>query len=169
MTSSSSININKRNVIWIFLIFIGFITSLLFLDYIDNNRKKEKFFDLIRTTKESEHISKLIFLTKKYNEQDSLSYKLIKEELISMKKNIDKLYSCELLIPINDSIYRIGSYNNSNLIVKKSLWDKEKKVIEYLNDESQEKIFDLNKNDQPIWSIIKLDSSYLIIKRYLYN
>lgn len=166
--NTSNIIIVKKNIVWTLSIIIGIITCLLFFNSIDNKRKKEKFFELIVSVKNSEHIPNLISLEKKFNKNDSITFKLIREELTLMRSDNNFLYSCELIIHSNDNFYRIEGYKRSKLKVKKKLWEKENKIIEHLNNGSLEKIYDLTKNDQPIWSVIKINASYLIIKRYLH-
>ncbi len=154
--NTSNIIIGKKNIVWTLSIIIGIITCLLFFNSIDNKRKKEKFFELIVSVKNSEHIPNLISLEKKFNKNDSITFKLIREELTLMRSDNNFLYSCELIIHSNDNFYRIEGYKRSKLKVKNKLWEKENKIIEHLNNGSLEKIYDLTKNDQPIWSVNEL-------------
>jgi len=168
-SDSSSITISSKFILYLVIILVGIIISLFMFNNINEKRKKEKFYELIETTKKSYHINNLIELTKNFDSLDSLNVSKIKQELTELDDEIDILYSYKLIIPIKNEYYTLRSYRDSKLKLKKKLLDKEKKSIEFLNNNLIENIFDLSRNDQPIWSTIKIGDNYLIIKRYLYN
>ncbi len=167
--TSDNIKISSRFILYTISIIIGIVIFLFVFENINNKRKKEKFYELIEVTSKSYHISNLISYTKKFNETDSLKIKIIKEELINLNKEIKILYSCKLIIPNGEFYQIINGYKNSKLLARSRLTKKEKKAIDLINNNLIEEIYNLNKNDQPIWSIIKIENNYLIIRRYIYD
>ncbi|MFK5982150.1 MAG: hypothetical protein QM499_04475 [Flavobacteriaceae bacterium] len=168
-SDSSSITISSKFILYLIIIFTGIIISLFIFNNINEKRKKKKFYELIENTKKSSHINNLLELTKDFNNLDSLNVNNIKRELTELNYEIDILYSCKLIIPTKNKYYTIQSYRDSKLELKKNLLEKEKKSIEFLNNNLIENMYDLSRNDQPIWSTIKIGNNYLIIRRYLYN
>jgi len=167
--TSDNIRISPRFILFVISIIIGIIIVLFAFENLNNKRKKDKFYELIEATSNSHQVSNLINYTKNFNEVDSLKINLIKKELISLRKDIKILHSCKLIIPNGEYYQVISGINNSKLLARSRLTNKERKAIDLINNNLIEEIYNLNKNDQPIWSIIKIGDNYLKISRYIYN